>query len=107
MTYFGLDDQIFNVIHVEDQTVAIFNWEWWKICLLLGLYFICASVALCGQVMIIIYIAKYAPKGRAINEMILVDQVKLRPCKNSLADFCTSALLKAWGPSINDISSFF
>ena len=76
MTYFGLDDQIFNIINVEDQTVAIFNWEWWKICLLLGLYLISVSVALFGQVMIIIYIAKYAPKGRPINEMILVDQVK-------------------------------
>ena len=76
MAYFGLDDQIFNIINVEDQTVAIFNWEWWKICLLLGLYLISASVALCGQVMIIIYIMKYAPKGRPINELILVDQVK-------------------------------
>ena len=75
MTYFGLDDQIFNIINVEDQTVAIFNWEWWKICLLLGLYLISASVALSGQIMIIIYIMKYAPKGRPINEMILVDQV--------------------------------
>ena len=77
MAYFGLDDQIFNVINVEDQTVAIFNWEWWKICILLGLYLINASVALCGQVMIIIYIVNYAPKGRPINEMILVDQVKM------------------------------
>ena len=76
MAYFGLDDQIFNIINVEDQTVAIFNWEWWKVCILLGLYLISASVALCGQVMIIIYIVKYAPKGRPINEMILVDQVK-------------------------------
>ena len=76
MAYFGLDDQIFNIINVEDQTVAIFNWEWWKICLLLGLYLISASVALSGQIMIIIYIIKYAPKERPINEMILVDQVK-------------------------------
>ena len=76
MVYFGLDDQIFNVINVEDQSVAIFNWEWWKICILLGLYLICVSVTLCGVVMIIIYIVKYAPKGRPINEMILVDQVK-------------------------------
>ena len=95
MAYFGLDDQIFNVIIVEDQTVAIFNWEWWKICILLGLYLIIASVALCGQVMIIIYIVKYAPKGRPINEMILVDQVK----KNLILIFelkcCMSNLLQS------------
>ena len=77
MAYFGLDNQIFNVINVEDQSVTVFNWEWWKICLLLGLYLISASVGLCGQVMIITYIIKYAPKGRPINEMILVDQVRM------------------------------
>ena len=76
MDFYGLDDQIFNTLNVEDQTVAIFKWEWWKICLFLGLYVICCTVVLCGQVMIIIYIGKYAPKGRPINEMILVDQVR-------------------------------
>ena len=44
------------------------------------LYAICSVIVISGEAMIIIYIGKYAPKDRAINKIILVDQVsKLWP----------------------------
>ena len=75
MEYFGVEDEIFQIVFVEDQTAAIFKFEWWKIWLVFILYAICSIIVICGQAMIIIYIGKYAPKDRAINRMILVDQV--------------------------------
>ena len=75
MAYFGVEDEIFQIVVVEDQTAAVFKLELWKICLVFLLYAICSIIVICGQAMIIIYIGKYAPKDRAINRMILVDQV--------------------------------
>ena len=75
MAYFGVKDEIFQIVFIEDNTAAIFKLEWWKIWLVFLLYTICSVTVISGQAMIIIYIGKYAPKNRAINRMILVDQV--------------------------------
>jgi hypothetical protein len=75
MAYFGVEDEMFQILAVEDQTAAVFKLESWKICLVFMLYAICSVIVVGGQAMIIIYIGKYAPKDRAINRMILVDQV--------------------------------
>ena len=32
MAYFGVEHQIFQIMNVEDQTTAIFKWEWWQRC---------------------------------------------------------------------------
>ena len=80
MAYFGVEHQIFQIINIEDQTTAIFKWEWWQRSLVFVLYTICSVIVISGEAMIIIYIGKYAPKDRAINKIILVDQVSnLRP----------------------------
>ena len=75
MAYFGVKDEIFQIVFIEDNTAAIFKLERWKIWLVFLLYTICSVTVISGQAMIIIYIGKYAPKNRAINRMILVDQV--------------------------------
>ena len=75
MAYFGVEHQIFQITNFEDQTTAIFKWEWWQRCLVFVLYAICSGIVISGEAMIIIYIGKYAPKDRAINKIILVDQV--------------------------------
>ena len=75
MAYFGVKDEIFQIVFIEDNTAAIFKLERWKIWLVFMLYTICSVTVISGQAMIIIYIGKYAPKNRAINRMILVDQV--------------------------------
>ena len=77
MAEYGIDNQTYQdiIANVESTEIAIFKWEWWKICLLLGFYTISATISICGQAMIIIYIARYAPKQRPINRMILIDQV--------------------------------
>ena len=75
MAYFGVKDEIFQIVFIEDNTAAIFKFERWKIWLVFLLYTICSVTVISGQAMIIIYIGKYAPKNRAINRMILVDQV--------------------------------
>ena len=75
MAYFGVEHQIFQIINIEDQTTAIFKWEWWQRSLVFVLYTICSVIVISGEAMIIIYIGKYAPKDRAINRMIFVDQV--------------------------------
>ena len=80
MAYFGVEHQIFQIINIEDQTTAIFKWEWWQRSLVFVLYTICSVIVISGEAMIIIYIGKYAPKDRAINKITLVDQVSnLRP----------------------------
>ena len=79
MAQFGVEHQIFQIINVEDQTTAIFKWERWQRYLVF-VYAICSLIVISGEAMIIIYIGKYAPKDRAINKIILVDQVSnLRP----------------------------
>ena len=75
MAHFGVKDEIFQIIFFEDQTAAIFKLEWWNLWLVFLLYAICSITVIGGEAMIIIYIGKYAPKNRAINKMILVDQV--------------------------------
>ena len=75
MAYFGVKDEIFQIVFVTDETAAIFRLERWNLWLVFLLYTICSITVIGGQAMIIIYIGKYAPKNRAINRMILVDQV--------------------------------
>ena len=75
MADFGVEDETYQILDVEDQTAPIFKWEWWKTLVVFLLYAICSIIVICGQAMIIIYIRKYAPKDRAINRMIFVDQV--------------------------------
>ena len=64
-----------NLQDLEDHTLSYFKWEWWQLYLFIVYYIICAVIAILGQIMIVFYIAKHAPKNRPINKMILVDQV--------------------------------
>ena len=77
MNFSGLGDQIFEIINIENQKIGTFEWEWWILILLFLCYTIGAGIVICGQVMIITYIGKYAPKKQPINRMILIDQVNL------------------------------
>ena len=74
--YLGQGGEIFDVISIQNQKVGIFEWDWWKLILLFIFYAIGAGIMTCGQVMIIVYIKKFAPKVRPINRMILIDQVQ-------------------------------
>ena len=47
----------------------------WTLLLAICLFTICALVSICGESMIIYYIAKFAPKERPINTMILHNKV--------------------------------
>ena len=60
---------------LEDHKLSYFKWEWWQLYLFIVYYSICSVIAIAGQIMIVFYISKYAPKDRPINKMILVDQV--------------------------------
>ena len=70
-----MDDQEFEIINLEDHLVPIYRLQWWELYLLICYYAICAIVVISGQLMIIFFIQRYAPKKRPINTMILVDQV--------------------------------
>ena len=70
-----VDHHDYEFTNVEDHTLPYFKWEWWQLYLFIAYYIICAVIAIVGQTMIIFYIARYAPKNRPINKMILVDQV--------------------------------
>ena len=100
MAYFGVEHQIFQIINVEDQTTAIFKWEWWQRCLVFVLYAICSVIVISGEAMIIIYIGKYAPKERAINKIILVDQVSNLCSNNPIPQLPPTPLVDPQTPSL-------
>ena len=85
MPQLDVGHEIFKIINVEDHSIQNLQWDWWLLFLFITYYIICAAIAIGGQSMIIFYIAKYAPKERPINKMILLDQVNLfgiyRVCK--------------------------
>ena len=76
MYFLGQEDEIFDVLSIQNQKIGTFELEWWKLILLFFFYAIAAGITIFGQVMIILYIKKFAPKERPINRMILIDQVK-------------------------------
>ena len=71
----GIGSEAFRFEDERDNSVSVHNLEFWKWSLLISFHIIFAMMANTGQVMIICYIRWYAPKQRAINRMILVDQV--------------------------------
>ena len=71
----GIESEVFKVEDRDDNTIPVYKLEFWKLCLLIVFYLTFAFMTNTGQVMIIWYIRWYAPKQRAINRMILVDQV--------------------------------
>ena len=76
MFEFGMKDQKFETINVDNHLVPIYRLQWWELYLLICYYVICAIIVISGQLMIIFFIKRYAPKERPINRMILVDQVR-------------------------------
>ena len=71
-----MKDQEFEAINVDDHLVPIYRLQWWELYLFICYYVICAIIVISGQLMIIFFIKRYAPKERPINRMILVDQVR-------------------------------
>ena len=76
----GIGSEAFEFEDEGDNSVSVYNLEFWKWCLLISFHIIFATLANIGQVMIIWYIRWYAPKQRPINRMILVDMVCSRSC---------------------------
>lgn len=84
MAAFTTDDKIYNkmvekeefqIINLENHTIQIFQWPEWKSNLIVICSTMSVLISLCGKGMIVYYIKTYAPKGRPINEMFLIDQV--------------------------------
>ena len=75
MYFLGQGDEVLYVINIQNQKIDTFEWDQWKLILLFFFYAIGAGIMICGQVMIIVYIRKFAPKERQINRMILIDQI--------------------------------
>ena len=75
MEAFGVGNQTYEIIDIDDQSLSIFKWKDWELNLLLISLTISEMICISGQAMIIIYIQRYAKKDRPINTMIWVDQV--------------------------------
>ena len=84
-------------IEVEDQSLAVFQWQDWRstlFCCLLIIFGVIPSVG--GKGMIVHYIiSRNAFKGRPINLMLLIDQVNfLWSFKNVIFDFFFTILAR-------------
>ena len=59
----------------DSKAILIFRWHSWKSPILVGLLVVAMVLSIGGKSMIINYIARFAPRGRPINIMIMIDQV--------------------------------
>lgn len=59
----------------DSELIQIYQWGNWKSPILLGLLAVTQIFSLGGKTMIINYIARYAPRERPINTVMMIDQV--------------------------------
>ena len=78
MMPFGVGNQTYQVIKVDDQSSSIFKLKTLELSLLVFCLTISGLVCISGQAMIINYIHQYAKKGRPFNKLILMDQVSAK-----------------------------
>ena len=70
--------KMFDTVKLEDfsnQEMQIFKWEAFKTQFLLALLVTTQVFSLGGKTMIINYVARFAPRERPINTLIMIDQV--------------------------------
>ena len=72
---FGVGNQTYQVIKVDDQSLSIFKWKSLEQILLVFCLTVTGLICISGQSMIIHYIHKYSKKERPYNKLILIDQV--------------------------------
>ena len=63
------------VEHSTLESVSIYQWDKWKSPLLLVLLATAQAFSFGGKAMMINYIARFAPRDRPINTLIMIDQV--------------------------------
>ena len=73
MEAFGVGNQTYEVININDQSLSIFKWKDWK----LNLLFISLSVS--SQAMIIIYIKRYRVSQVKLDETKQLFQTENNP----------------------------
>ena len=66
----------FYVIKSFDKSVKLIEWNTFYSVVLISFLAGCVSVCLVSRIFVINYIYKYAPNGRPINKMILIEQVR-------------------------------
>ena len=59
----------------DSKAIRIFTWDSWITPILLGLLAVVTVFSVGGKSMMINYIARFAPRGRPVNIMIMIEQV--------------------------------
>ena len=75
MMAYGVGNETYQVIKVDDQSLSVFKLTTLELILLVLCLTASGLISLGGKGFIIHYIHKYAKKGRPFNKLILVDQV--------------------------------